>query len=95
MGEPRVSIVVPLFNRSFYTRLFLLAARDLLRGSGAELVLVDNGSSDDTPELLDELAGGATVVRLASNANFAGGCNAGAARSRGEPATCAAARAPR
>jgi len=85
MNAPRVSLVVPLFNASFYTRLFLLALRDVLPAEpDCEVVLVDNGSTDDTGRVLGELAGGYRVVALPENRHFAGGCNAGAAASRGE-----------
>lgn len=49
-----------------------------------ELVLVDNGSPDDSAELLRSWSDRATVLLLEENRNFAGGCNAGAAAARGQ-----------
>lgn len=83
--DPRVSLVVPLHNSSLYTRIFLVTLREILPGEPrVEVVLVDNGSTDDTPAVLAELAGAHRVVSLAENKDFAGGCNIGAAVSQGE-----------
>ncbi len=83
--SPRVSLVVPLYNASVYTRVFLLALREVLPGDGdVEVVLVDNGSTDDTPSVLAELASRHRVVSLDRNHHYAGGCNRGAAASHGE-----------
>jgi GT2 family glycosyltransferase len=49
-----------------------------------EIVLVDNCSPDDTPQLLRAWSDRATVKLLDHNRNFAGGCNLGAAAARGE-----------
>jgi GT2 family glycosyltransferase len=83
--RPRTSLVVPLFNSSVYTRVFLLALREVLPGEPeVEVVLVDNASTDDTADVLAELAAGHRVVSLPVNQNFAGGCNQGAAAAVGE-----------
>ncbi len=82
---PECSIIVPLYNRSLFTRLFLLALRGVLpEKPRCEVLLVDNGSSDDTRTVLAELASEHRVITLEANRNFAGGCNAGAAVSRGK-----------
>lgn len=55
--EPRVSVVVPVYDAMPYLRTLLvsLLAQDL--GPDAyEVVAVDDGSTDDGPRLLDELA---------------------------------------
>ncbi len=49
-----------------------------------QLVLVDNASPDDTPELLRSWSDLATVRLLDENRNFAGGCNAGAEIATGQ-----------
>lgn len=53
-------------------------------GHAFELVLVDNGSPDDTAELFDRWSDRAVVVSLSTNRNFAGGCNAGASAASGD-----------
>jgi GT2 family glycosyltransferase len=51
---------------------------------GDELIVVDNGSEDGTPEAVAALAPAARIVRSGSNLGFAGGCNAGAAVAKGD-----------
>lgn len=80
------SIVIPVFNQSFLTRV-CLASLSLADLSGAEVVVVDNGSTDDTPALLQEWSAGRDdrrVVTPGENLRFAGGCNLGARESEGE-----------
>lgn len=77
---PVVSIVIPVFNQAFFTRICLMA---LEREQGAaQVIVVDNGSTDDTEELLAHWAAGGPsrrVIRQPQNLGFAAACNAGAA----------------
>ena len=49
-----ISIVILCRNKASYTRLCLAS---LLRSQGAEyeMIVVDNGSTDDTPQVLAEM----------------------------------------
>ena len=49
---------------------------------GDELIVCDNGSVDDTPARVRELAPTATVVEVGGNPGFGAACNAGADRAR-------------
>jgi GT2 family glycosyltransferase len=49
-----------------------------------ELIVVDNASSDDTPDAARAAAPSAIVLEAGANLGFAGGCNRGAARATGE-----------
>ena len=80
------SIVIPAFNEVFLTRVCLLSL-DQAELCGSEVIVVDNGSSDSTPDLLREweAAGPRRIaVRSEENLGFARGCNLGAARASGD-----------
>src|SRR3954447_3735215 len=49
-----------------------------------ELIVVDNGSRDGTPEIVELLAPHATVLRLEGNPGYMAACNAGAAVATGD-----------
>jgi N-acetylglucosaminyl-diphospho-decaprenol L-rhamnosyltransferase len=51
---------------------------------GDELIVVDNGSADGTPDAVRESAPGATLLEVGENLGFAAGSNRGAAISSGE-----------
>jgi GT2 family glycosyltransferase/glycosyltransferase involved in cell wall biosynthesis len=80
---PRVSIVIPVYNKIAYTTACL---RSIVAHAGAvsfEVVVVDDGSSDATPKRLDGISGIRTV-RNPENLGFIGSCNAGADVARGD-----------
>ena len=53
---------------------------------GDELIVVDNGSADGTPEAVRESAPRATLIEAGANLGFAAGCNRGAAIELGRAA---------
>jgi N-acetylglucosaminyl-diphospho-decaprenol L-rhamnosyltransferase len=81
--DTMLSIITVSWNsRSFLAdciRSAALSARPL----GFEHVLVDNASSDGSPELVEELFPEVTVIRNAENLGFARANNIGARRARG------------
>jgi GT2 family glycosyltransferase len=79
--SPGASIIIPVHNGVAYT-LICLAALAQAQLDGSEVIVVDNGSTDATPQRLAAWAEGAPsrrVVDMGANAGFARGCNAGAA----------------
>jgi N-acetylglucosaminyl-diphospho-decaprenol L-rhamnosyltransferase len=52
--------------------------------SGDELIVVDNASSDGTPDVVKELAPDAAVVETGGNLGFGAACNRGAQAASGE-----------
>lgn len=79
--RPRASIVIPVWNRADLTRTCLAALEATTRPTDFELIVVDNGSTDETSSLLAEqaAAGKLTVIANARNLGFAAACNQGAA----------------
>jgi len=78
-----VSIVIPVHNHWAYTVRCLVAVLDHSRDVAHEVIVVDNGSSDETPAGLAQL-GGVRVHRNPTNLGFGRACNQGAALARGE-----------
>ena len=81
MTDPEVSVVVVTWNGRHHLDACLdaLAAQ---RGVRAEVILVDNGSTDDTVAHVRSGHPGVRLVALNENRGFAGGNNAGAAEAR-------------
>jgi GT2 family glycosyltransferase len=83
---PSLSIVIVCFGKREVTErclATLYAAFGGRLGGDVELVLVDNGSPDDTPELLSSWSDRATVILGEENLNYAGGNNVGARAATG------------
>jgi len=80
--SPDTSIVIVTWNGRQYLDDCLTAAQ-AQHGADAEIVLVDNGSSDGTPAHVQARFPGVRVVALGANHGFAGGCNIGAREARG------------
>jgi GT2 family glycosyltransferase len=79
----RTTVVVPVRNRLSITQQCLKAlASSYGDRSDVEVVVVDDGSTDGTPEFL-ETAADVRVVRHAESAGFAASCNDGAAMGSG------------
>jgi O-antigen biosynthesis protein len=81
-AAPVVSIVVVVWNRADLTLACLraLAAQTEL---ATEVIVVDNASTDETPELLSRI-GGARIIRNDSNLGFTVSANLGAKAARGD-----------
>jgi GT2 family glycosyltransferase len=75
--RPLCSIVIPVHNRAALTRACLdaLLAQEL---GDCELIVVDDDSSDGTPELLEGYGDAVTVLRRDDQGGFSRACNAGA-----------------
>ena len=80
---PRVSIVIPVYNKFAYTAACLRSLAEHAGEVPFEVIVVDDGSSDATAQRLAEIAG-IRSVRNARNLGFVGSCNAGAECAQGE-----------
>jgi GT2 family glycosyltransferase/glycosyltransferase involved in cell wall biosynthesis len=82
-ATPRVSIVIPVYNKIAYTSACLRSLAEHASAIPFEVIVVDDGSGDRTQERLADVDG-ITVLRNAENLGFIGSCNAGAAAAKGE-----------
>jgi len=81
--KPELSVIVVLFNRAELSFGCLQTLQRELQGVQAELILVDNASSDKTSELLAKIKG-AKILNNTLNEHFLLAANQGAAQARGE-----------
>ena len=81
---PRCSIIVPVHGRAGLTRQCLDTILEQPPAVPFELIVVDDASKDETPQLLESYGDRIKAVRLDANQGFAGACNAGAEAARGE-----------
>jgi glycosyltransferase involved in cell wall biosynthesis len=76
-----VSVIIPVFNGAATVGAALLSALDQRFDGEVDIIVVDDGSTDDTPAVLEPYSSNITVVRQ-SNRGLAAARNVGAARSR-------------
>jgi len=81
-ATPVVSVVVVVWNHADLTLKCLQALAEQTEVA-AEIIIVDNASTDETVDLLARI-GGATVIRNSSNLGFTVAINIGAKAARGE-----------
>jgi GT2 family glycosyltransferase len=83
---PRLSVVIVTWNNRELNRLCLESMFARTEWPNLEVIVVDNGSSDGTPELLADLAGShpnLRVIGFDENRGFPAACNAGLAQATG------------
>lgn len=83
VDAPDVSIVIPVHNKFDFTFRCLASLVLMPCDLSFEVIVVDDGSSDRTLELV-ELVPGVRIVRHERAKGFVDACNAGAAVARGE-----------
>lgn len=87
--SPELSIVVPAYNEGEHLAGVVAEMTDIFgkEGLNYEIVIVNNGSRDDTPAIIDHLALNNPrihAIHLAQNRKYSGGILAGLAEARGE-----------
>ncbi|MHB2017175.1 MAG: glycosyltransferase [Candidatus Xenobia bacterium] len=80
----RTSIIIPVFNKWELTDACLVSLQKTVSLEDAEVIVVDNASSDDTPKVLPERYPWVVYQRQETNLGYSGGNNAGARIARGE-----------
>jgi hypothetical protein len=85
----RLSVIIPVYNNFALTRDCLRSLREHAPETDMEILVVDNGSVDETASALDPL--GAELfgdrfraIHLGKNRNFGPACNLGAREAEGE-----------
>ena len=78
-----ISIIIPVFNHCDNTRDCLQSIAQSTVGLSYEVVVVDDGSTDGTSDMLEQVEG---LIQLRNDVNlgFIGSCNRGAAGARGD-----------
>jgi GT2 family glycosyltransferase len=83
-GEPTVTVVIPVYNEIGVTvRCLQSIAETWFDSLKVQIVVVDDGSTDRTPEVIPRLAG-VDYIRNGTNLGFVRACNRGAAIARGK-----------
>ena len=80
---PRVSVVIPAYNHLEHTSACLASLAATRCATPFEVIVVDDASTDATPERVPEVDG-VRFLRNPENLGFIGSCNRGAAEARGE-----------
>ena len=81
--EPEVSFVIPVWNQWQFTYKCLAAIADKATGFSYEVIVVDNGSSDETRQVLSKIVN-LRVIRNETNLGFLVATNRGASVARGK-----------
>ncbi len=76
----RCSIVIPTWNAGFLVERCLRSLKDHGEADRAEIVVVDDGGTDDTAERMRATFQDAVLVRHDGNRGFAAACNTGVSR---------------
>src|SRR5207249_2442635 len=81
----RCSIVIPVYGQAALTQqcLDVLLAENYA-SVDAEIIVVDDCSPDDTPQMLEQYGGRITYLRHETNTGFSTACNDGAAAATGD-----------
>jgi len=82
VNNPQVSIIIPAWNHWQYTYRCFQSLLENTDEVDYEVIFVDNGSSDETPEMLRKV-NNIRIIRNNSNLGFLLACNEGARNAQG------------
>ncbi|MDY6983723.1 MAG: glycoside hydrolase family 99-like domain-containing protein, partial [Pseudomonadota bacterium] len=81
-AAPQVSVIIPVYGKIDYTLHCLRSVQQSKTSVPYEVIVIDDCSKDETPELLAQVQG-IRVIRNESNLGFLHNCNKAAAEARG------------
>lgn len=81
--KPLVSIIIPVFNNINYTFKCLKSILLHLQATSYEVIIVDDCSTDNTHEILQQVSG-IIITRNEENSGFIASCNHGAKKAQGK-----------
>lgn len=85
VGNPDVSIIIPVFNQLSYTFNCLKSIEDNIPASvKLEIIVVDDCSTDDTAAFLTENVSGIAYIRNEENKGFLANCNEASSLAKGK-----------
>lgn len=82
-ATPEISIIIPVYNNCLFTLACLDSIARIPDRRPFEVIVVDDGSSDDTQDHLSHRSD-IRYLRNPDNVGFVGACNEGARQARGE-----------
>jgi glycosyltransferase involved in cell wall biosynthesis len=82
MSDPRVSVIIPAYNQARYLKQSLDSAL-MQEGVSLEVIVIDDGSQDETPQLLKEYEGRISAIHQ-KNQGVAQARNSGLEIAQGE-----------
>ena len=82
-SRPRVSVIIPTYNRAPYLAAAIRSARQQ-SVEGVEIIVVDDGSTDGTQDMIRSLDAGVTYVRVEHRGQPAATRNRGLDVAKGE-----------
>jgi GT2 family glycosyltransferase/glycosyltransferase involved in cell wall biosynthesis len=82
-AAPRASIVIPVYNQAAYTLACLRTLAEHPPAAACEILVIDDGSRDETADWMPQIAG-LRYHRRAANGGFIAACNDGAALAKGD-----------
>lgn len=83
MSKPKLSIIIVTWNTALITKKCIDTINQYLPSGFAQIVITDNGSTDDTKKIVSKLKN-VEYVNTGSNLGFAKGCNYGAKYATGK-----------
>lgn len=78
------SIIIPVFNKAAFTVQCLHSLMQNVDLTGVEIIIVNNASTDETQQILLNLADLVRVINNQENKGFVDACNQGASIARGK-----------